>query len=126
MHISRTAFATLLFLLVGCGPDNSVQSQVRELKRSVSPPGWCAASIIETIWGPTESNTQVVLSFDHGSCGAGAVGAVGTDLGLEIRWLDDVTLEVEYPKGVKLQRNASGEVLQCKNRRVVVRLNQRS
>jgi hypothetical protein len=61
--------------------------------------------------------SQVMLEFDGalfgGKCGSGAVTAWSKDPKLHLRWLDATTIEVQRAKGVKMERNASGEVIQC-------------
>lgn len=74
-----------------------------------SPAGWCDAYVVRL----SETNAQVMLDFDHGSCGSGAVSALGDAPALEIRWLDATTLEVAHAASVAMMRNASGEVIQC-------------
>jgi hypothetical protein len=81
----------------------------KQLARVPSPSGWCEAYIVE--WG--DDNSQVMLEFDGGACGSGAVSAFGKGPGLQLRWLDPTTVEVQHSAGVKMDRNASGEVIQC-------------
>lgn len=81
----------------------------KQLARVPSPSGWCEAYIVE--WG--DDNSQVMLEFDGGACGSGAVSAFGKEPGLQLRWLDSTTVEVQHAKGVQMERNASGEVIQC-------------
>ena len=85
--------------------------------RVTSPAGWCVASLMEA---PGAEHTTVLLEFDGGRCGAGAVYFDGGRHGIELRWRDAQTLEVLHPEGVRAHRNASGEVLQCFNRKVRV------
>jgi hypothetical protein len=90
-----------------------------------SPAGWVEAYIVESTFDADDQNTQVLLSFDEGRCGSGAVSALGTDHGLELRWIDATTLEVQHPQALEMTRNASGEILQCGNRKVRVLLAER-
>lgn len=60
----------------------------------------------------TPGNWQVMLRFDGGRYGAGAVSASANDPRFKLRWVDPTTLEVEHDKTVQVTRNASGEVLQ--------------
>lgn len=55
----------------------------------------------------------VLLSFDGGRCGSGAVHSKAPRPDFELRWLDATTLEVAHARDVPVGRNASGEVLQC-------------
>jgi hypothetical protein len=64
--------------------------------------------------------TQVMLDFPEERCGSGAVATAGIGHGLNLRWLTPDTLEVRHPTGLKLSRNASGEILQCGRRKVRV------
>jgi hypothetical protein len=88
--------------------------------RVVSPAGWVSAYVDEYRDGPSGGMTQVILSFDNDTCGAGAVAAPGFDLGLRLRWTDPTTLEVIHPQNLAMRRNASGEYLQCGPRKVHV------
>jgi len=85
-----------------------------------SPAGWCVASVIVFDASPRSSNTQVLLSFDDGRCGSGAVSFDRANVPITVRWVDATTLEVSYPKDLVPERNASGEFLQCFDRRVHV------
>jgi hypothetical protein len=64
--------------------------------------------------------TQVMLDFPEERCGSGAVASSGTDHELKLRWLAPDVLEVHHPSGLALSRNASGETLQCGQRKVHV------
>ena len=88
--------------------------------RAASPAGWVTAYVEETRGGPSGGVTQIILSFDNDTCGAGAVAASGLDLGLRLRWSDPTTLEVIHPQNLEMRRNASGEYLQCGPRKVHV------
>jgi hypothetical protein len=74
-----------------------------------SPSGWCEAYVFDY----EQNYSQVALAFDGGKCGRGAVTAWADHVPLQLRWLDATTLEVRHPGGVRMERNASGEVLQC-------------
>ena len=92
----------------------------RESSRLVSPAGWCVASVVVFDDPAAVANTQVLLSFDGGRCGAGAVSFTGSDVPVQLHWTDATTLEVRYPQGATFSRNASGEFLQCFDRTVHV------
>jgi hypothetical protein len=92
----------------------------REISHVASPAGGCVASVVVFDGSPGGSNTQVLLSFDGGKCGSGAVSFDRADVPLELRWLDATTLEVRHPKDATPIRNASGEFLQCFDRKVHV------
>jgi hypothetical protein len=94
--------------------------------RVASPAGWVEAYVEEWRTGPSNGNTQVMLSFDNDRCGSGAVSAQGRNLGLQLRWIDPTTLEVTHPDNVVMSRNASGEYLQCGPRKVHVLLTARN
>jgi hypothetical protein len=66
--------------------------------------------------------TQVMLDFPEERCGSGAVAVSGIGHGLRLRWLAPDVLEVHYPSGLALSRNASGETHQCGQRKVHVAL----
>ncbi len=92
---------------------------VRTLSEIRSPAGWCVASTVEMDAGEDSQNTQVLLAFD-GGCGSGAVAFDGLNIGLQLQWLDGTTLEVRHPQSASPTRNASGEVIQCLERKVRV------
>jgi hypothetical protein len=77
------------------------------------------AYIIESTFNDS-TNTQVIINFAGGECGAGAVNSLGIDLKLDIKWSDGTTLVVSKPEQVNLTRNASGETLQCSEKKVLV------
>jgi hypothetical protein len=81
----------------------------RQSARVPSPSGWCEAYVVE--W--SDENCQVMLEFDGGACGSGAVSAFGKAPDLQLRWLDPTTVEVQHSSKVRMERNASGEVIQC-------------
>ena len=118
-----TRFAVMLavvFALGACWKPQPPPVSTRELSRVVSPAGWCVASVVVFEDSTTISNTQILLSFDGGRCGSGAVYFDGGDVPLELRWIDAATLEVRCPAGASFRRNASGEVIQCWDRKVQV------
>jgi len=98
--------------LVGCGSRAAPHLEAGESPHVPSPSGWCEAYVVEFDNGPNAQETQVMLSFDGGRGGAGAVTAPGLGLGLVLRWLDPTTLEVQHPKEIQLTYGASGEWLQ--------------
>ena len=98
---------------------DSPTAGVRTLSEIRSPAGWCVASTVEIDAGKGSQNTQVFLAFD-GGCGAGAVAFDGLNLGLQLRWLDDTSLEVGHPQSASPTRNANGEIIQCFKRKVRV------
>ena len=113
----------IALLLVGCS-ERPVSQDAPKITKSdgiVSPEGWCVASVYE-IEDVKERNTQVLLDFDQGKCGSGAVSFNGTQHHLKLHWIEKDKLEIRYPSGLKPQRNASGEVLQCGERKVLVKL----
>ena len=120
--VSRTLLLLVVGAInwVGCDSRTTSQPGTGESAHVPSPSGWCEAYVVEFDFGPNGQTTQVMLSFDGGQGGAGAVSAPGLKLGLNLRWLDPTTLEVEHPKGVQLTYGASGEVLQFLNHKVRV------
>ncbi len=64
----------------------------------------------------------MVLSFDGGKGGSGAVSFERIGLKLQLHWLDAENLEVRCPDGVAFSRNPSGKRIQFKNRFVNVNL----
>jgi len=93
----------------GARSPRSTASSPKRTARVASPSGWCEAYIVE--W--SDDNSQVMLDFDGGACGSGAVSALGKAPCLQLRWLDPTTVEVQHAADVRMQRNASGEVIQC-------------
>ncbi len=120
MRARLLARALILLIAFSCSEQSSDPREPHEVSRAASPAGWCVASIVEFDHGPDNQNTQVLLSFDDDRCGAGAVATDGLNAGLELRWLDDTTLEVRHPKGSTPRRNPSGEIIQCLDRKVRV------
>jgi len=119
----RVSFLHVLMFLAACSCREQLDSgfSTRNTVEVTSPAGWCTASVVETTYEhPSSQVTQVLLSFDGGACGSGAASSTGTGLGLQLRWLDDTTLEVRHPASTPMTRNASGDVLQCRSRRVRV------
>jgi hypothetical protein len=114
----RAVLIVIAAALFACS--KSPQWKTRELQRVTSPAGWCVASVIVFDGSSRSSNTQVFLSFDGGKCGSGAVSFDRADVPLTLRWVDATTLEVAYPKDLVPTRNASGEFLQCFDRKVHV------
>ena len=114
--------ALVMILGVCCGAEPEIEEiEVVTTSPPVpSPSGAFDAWIVESGYGRDDGTTQVMLSFRDRNCGAGAVAAVGVDLGLELRWIDDTTLEVRHPKTIVPIRNASGETVQCYERKVKV------
>ena len=116
-------FLTLLMagaLAVACSSRINHPIELRESARVPSPSGWCEAYVVELGTEPNGLTTQVLLSFDGGQGGAGAVSAPGKNLGLTLRWLDSTTLEVQHPKTVRLEYGASGDVIQFFRHKVKV------
>jgi hypothetical protein len=108
-------FIGLMVLLTGCERTSTgLAGRVAVLQ---SPAGWCVASVHESVEG---QNTGVLLDFDDGRCGSGAVHFRGTGLKIGLRWIGPDTLEVEHPSNAVPQRNASGEMIQCGARKVRV------
>jgi hypothetical protein len=97
-------------LAVGVAAILACQEKGLETRLHVpSPSGWCKAYVLDY----EHAHSQVILEFDGGKCGSGAVTALADHAPLYLRWLDATTLEVQHPSGVRMERNASGEVLQC-------------
>ena len=107
-------------VLAACSKPSLPPVTTRESTRVVSPAGWCVASVVVFEDPATVSNTQVLLSFDGGRCGAGAVSFDGADVPLQLHWIDATTLEVRHPRGASFSRNASGDFLYCLERKVHV------
>ena len=116
-HLLSIPFAALM--LVSCSKAPPAFT-TRESSRVISPAGWCVASIVEFNGTAGGGNTQVLLMFDEGKCGSGAVSFDRTGVPLQLRWVGATTLEVRYPKDASPIRNASGEFLQCRDRKVHV------
>src|SRR5690242_7917346 len=110
------AVATLLFTGYDAEPIPSVEPYAQ----ATSPDGAVNASVFEHT-GDAGEITQVLLGFPNG-CGSGAVAAYRVGLRLELRWIDNDNLEVIHPPGVQFTQNASGDVIQCRDRKVRVHL----
>jgi len=104
----------------GCIP----QSEPLEYGRTRSPNGLLEAYVYE-LAQPNGGITQIMINFSP-VCGVGSVSTDGLKLKLELRWIDDENLMVIHPPGVELEHNASGEVLQCRDKKVRVHLASRT
>jgi len=97
-------------LVVGAAALIACQEKALDTRlHAPSPSGWCKAYVFDY----EHTYSQVILEFDGGRCGSGAVTAWADHVPLHLQWLDATTLEVQYPNAVRMERNASGEVLQC-------------
>jgi len=106
----RLAIRGRLALVVGAAAIIACQDKGLDTRLHVpSPSGWCKAYVFDY----EHAYSQVILEFDGGKCGSGAVTALADHAPLYLRWLDATTLEVQHPSGVRMERNPSGEVLQC-------------
>jgi hypothetical protein len=115
------ALVSFAFVLVTSCKAGSNVDRIIPSGGILSPAGWCKAAVTETTSVDGQSgSTQVALSFDGGKCGRNAVSSNQVGLGLQLRWLDDSTLEVGHPVGATMVRSPSGEVLQCLDHRVRV------
>ena len=115
-----SAITTLL--LSGCDPEPI--PPVVPYAQAASPDGLISAAVFGHTGG-AGAITQVLLGFPNG-CGSGAVSAYRVGLRLELRWIDNDNLEVIHPPGTEFTRNASGDVIQCNDRRVRVHLSSRA
>lgn len=111
-----------ILLLGGCVPEPV--PAVVPYAEAISPDGAVRASVFENT-SDAGALTQVLLGFPNG-CGSGSVVAYRVGLHLELRWMDDDNLEVIHPPGVEFTRNASGDVIQCNDRKVHVHLSPKS
>ena len=120
MNRTLLLLVTLFVILSGCSDQPGFKSH--EVLRVRSPAGWCEAIVYEFYETEKSQNTQVILSFDDGQGGSGAVSFERIGLQLQIHWLDAENLEIRHPTGVAFSRNPSGERIQFKNRFVNVNL----
>ena len=120
----RTALLFLFLSLVACSGETGQKTDfsTREVVRVVSPSGCCEAHVVESTLVGVGENTQVIVSFDGGSCGAGVASADGINRGLDIRWVNELTLSIGHPRGVQLTQNASGDRVKCGRHEVHVLL----
>ena len=116
------ALALFVLCLSACNQRQGDAVSAHDSNRVTSPSGCCEAAIVESRISGGGSNTQVLVSFPQERCGFGAVSSPGVDLGFTVRWSGPETLVVEYPANLEVTRNASGEWLQCKGRKVHVLL----
>ena len=109
----------LIFILTSCSKHGDEDSySLSKIKTVLSSAGHEAYIIEATL--DDSSNTQVIVDFAGGKCGAGAVNSLGINLKLDIKWSDATTLVVSKPEQVQLMRNASGETLRCSESKVLV------
>lgn len=116
------ALISFALTLSACNREKMDPASVSDSGGVVSPSGCCEASIVESDVPRGGGNTQVLVSFLNERCGSGAVSSQGVNLGLAVRWAGPETLVVSYPAHLQLARNASGEWLQCRGRKVRVLL----
>lgn len=124
-HVSHQigAFSIVVLLLTSCNANSTTDnaSSTTDIVRyahTTSPNGDIRAYAYE-FNNENGELTQVVLQFPRG-CGSGSAAAYASNLNLELRWIDNENLEVRHPEGVIFQHNASGETLQCFDRKVRV------
>lgn len=60
--------------------------------------------------------------FNGGKCGSGVAAGVGVDLGLSISWVSLDQLHIYNPKNSVLTSNANGEIIQCLNEKITVKI----
>jgi hypothetical protein len=120
LQARTVSFLFSLGAATSCSPRTAELSCASESSRTPSPEGWAIACVVEADYEEGEAMTQVMLDFPEERCGSGAVAASGSGYGLRLRWLTPDTLEVRHPAGLTLERNASGEILQCGSRKVRV------
>jgi hypothetical protein len=105
---------------VGCSNENNVFSSTRS--QTIESAEGHQAYIVEGHYGKGDSNTQVIVMFNGGKCGSGVAAGIGVDLGLSISWVGLDQLHINNPKNAVLTRNANGEIIQCLNKKITVKI----
>ena len=113
------AVATLVGVLAvgACTRDDDGYGPIEEYARVLSPDGEVSAYVYHYD-SPSGGLTQVSLDFVGLGCGSGSAAWYEYDLGVDLRWIDATTLEVNYPAGKTFEHNASGDLLGCYDRGV--------
>lgn len=102
-----------------CTRSSDGYGPIEEYARILSPDGEVSAYVYHYD-SPTGGLTQVGLDFVGLGCGSGSASWYEYDIGVELRWIDAMTLEVIYPGGKDYEHNASGDLLGCFDRGVRV------
>jgi hypothetical protein len=120
------AMSTIAIFVVSCEEDYSYEWKWKP--HATSPSGWCTAYVQKGIsssrpgWSAVELFIQGV---DRRPCSGGAVDFRHTDVPVEMRWLDQTTLEVRYPKEITPSwpcPDVPEHVVECGGRRIRVLL----
>jgi hypothetical protein len=118
--IQRLFFIVCVFLAVGCSSENIDFSSSRS--QTIESAEGHQAYIVEGHYGKGGSNTQIIVMFNGGKCGSGVAAGIGIDLGLSISWVGLDQLHINNPKNAVLTRNANGEIIQCLNKKITVKI----
>ncbi len=110
--------------MMGIGPESPGKHAI--VARAVSPSKSCEATVETNEW-PDNKNTQVRLNFSNHEedCASTAVWFDGLHSNVEVHWPGATTLEVRYSKGISPNRDSSGELIQCYDRKIRVVLSER-
>jgi hypothetical protein len=95
--------------------------------RAMAPSKSCEATVETNEW-PDNKNTQVRLNFNNHEEDCGTPVAVwfdGLHSDLEVHWMGATILDVRYPKNISPNRDSSGELIQCYDRKIHVVLSER-
>lgn len=114
MHVSCLTLC-IVFFVSGCGAKSDWYPDALS-----SPSGWARAIVAESESDKHEQS-QVVIEFTRERCGGGSVSASVIDSGIQLRWVDDETLEVSAPVSLKLRPAPASKTLDH-----VVRCNERA
>ena len=103
------AFAASSLLLVGC-PSTDFPTCSGPL--AAIPGGSCRAYYYQTDYGSGGATTQALTDceFDSQRLGGNVVAFHTLSRGIGLRWLDQNTLEVAVPSGVKLESQRSQDI----------------
>ena len=89
-------------LLAGCP---GTQSSTCSGPEVLIPGGKCTAYYYQADYGAGSATTQALVKclIDSQQLGGNVVAFHTLDHGIELKWLDETTLEVAVPKGAKLE-----------------------
>lgn len=118
--ILRFFLMAFVLLTLGCSNENNGFSSSRS--KTIESAEGHQAYIVEGHYGEDDSNTQIIVMFNGGICGSGVAAGIGVDLGLSISWASPDHLLINNPKNAVLTRNANGEVIQCSNKKITVKI----
>jgi hypothetical protein len=110
--IYRALIFLISIILASCSPVEKNESYEVTRSEPVKSISGHEAYIVKSS-SNGEHQTQILLNFTGGECGAGVVHAFGNNFNLSLFWENGSTLVITKPADLELIQNASGSKLQC-------------